>query len=187
MPDKTWEQTGGLSRRDQEIKIGEYAPEVYTVTAVTAAVAQQRFFLAGTGPLILALAGNARVTFANPAASGRNVHVGRLAAFSNAAGEASLFINPNTGLPATAARPQLNAIVGAAGGVAVLKADTSTTTPLSGGTDTGMILAFPANTRLSVDMPPLVLTPGVTVGINIPIAAASSRSIMAIYWLEEDV
>ena len=177
----------GVSRRDQEIKPGEYAGEVYTVNALSAALAQQRFFLAGTGPLVLALAGSVRATIGNPAASGRNVYVARLAIFSNAAGEASLFVNPTAGLPASAARPHLNGIVGAAAGVAVLKADTSTTTALSGGTDTGLILAFPVSTRVSVDMPPLVLAPGVTLGINIPIAAASSRTIMAAYWFEEDV
>lgn len=187
MPDKTWEQSEGLSRREQEIKTGEYAAEVYTVNAVTAAVAQQRFFLAGTGTLILALAGNARATIGNPAASGRNVYVASVVLFSNAAGEASLFVNPTAGLPATGARTHLNAIVGGAQGVAVFKADTSTTTALSGGIDTGLIMPFPVSTRVSVDMPPLVLTPGVTLGINIPIGAASSRSVLAVYWFEEDV
>jgi hypothetical protein len=177
----------GVSRRNQEIKTGEYAAEVYTVNALSAALAQQRFFLAGTGPLVLALAGNARATIGNPAGSGRNVYIARLVLFSNATGEASLFVNPTAGLPATGARSHLNGIVGAAAGVAVLKADTSTTTALSGGTDTGLIMAFPVSTRVSVDMPPLVLTPGVTLGINIPIAAASSRSVMSVYWFEEDV
>lgn len=187
MADKLEDEGPAHARRLQEIRAGEVAEEVYTVNAITAAVAQQRFLLAGTGALALAAAGNARAVVANPAGSGRNVYLARLTVFSNAAGEATLHINPTAGVPTGTARTHLNAIVGAAAGVAEIRADTSTLTPLSGGVDTGVILAFGASDRVSVDLPPLVLTPGVTLGINIPISAASSRTVAAVYWFEEDV
>lgn len=180
MPDKMFD-----TNRWQEIAVGEFAPEVYTVNAVTAAVAKQKFFLAGTGPLTLTVAGNARATIQNPAGSGVNVFLARLSVFSNAAGEANLFVNPTAGLPATAPRPHLNAIVGAPGAAAVIRADTDATTALSGGTDPGVALAFGASDRISVDLPPLILSPGVTLGINIPISATASRTLAAVYWFEE--
>lgn len=185
MADRVDATVAAGTRRWQEIASGEYAPESYSVNAVTAAVAKQKFFVAGTGALVLTAAGDARCTVSNPTGSGVNVFLARLSLFSNAAGEASLLINPTTGLPATAARPQLNAVIGAAAGVAVVKADTDAVTALGGGTDTGVVLAFPAATRISVDLPPFILSPGVTLGINIPVSAASSRTFMSIYYWQE--
>jgi hypothetical protein len=123
--------SGSWLHRQQEVAPGEFAPEVYTVTAVTAAVAQQKFFIVGSGALVLTAAGNCRATVANPADSGVNV---------NATGEASL-----------------------------------------------RMVAFAANAREEIDLPPLVLTPGVTLGVNIPISATSSRTLMTVYWWEEAV
>jgi hypothetical protein len=187
MADRVVTTSDDFAVRHQEVAPGEFAPEVYTVTAVTAAVAQQRFFIASTQPLVLTAAGNARATIANPAGSGRKLMVARLTVFSDAAGEAGLFINPTAGLPGGTARPMLNAVVGGAAGVAELRADTSTLTALSGGADTGVTAAFTANRREQIDLPPLVLTPGVTLGVNVPINATSSRSLLSAYWFEEDL
>lgn len=185
MADKTvkW---GEVSRRFQEIKPGEFAEEVYTVSAVTAAVAQQRFFLAGSGRLSLSVAGNVRATIANPADSGRNMFLARLVSFGTGTAWATLLVNPTTGLPVTPARPHLNAIAGAPGGVGVLKVDTDAATPLGGGVDTGIVLGSGANTRNPVDLPPIILAPGVTLGINVPFAGAADIA-LSLYWLEEDV
>lgn len=184
MADKTVEW-GDVNRRFQEIKPGEYAEEVYTVSAVTAAVAQQRFFLAGSGRLSLSVAGNVRATITNPAGSGRNMMLARLVSFGTGTAWATILINPTTGLPATAARPHLNAIVGAAGGAGVMKVDTDTTVALGGGTDTGIVLGSGANNRNPVDLPPIILTPGLTMGINIPFAGAADAT-LSLYWFEED-
>lgn len=172
------------NERWQEVAPGEFAPQVYATSAITAAVALRRFFIAGTGALVLAAAGNDRATLTNPTGSGVNVFVARMSIFSNVAGEAALLVNPTAGLPA-GSRPQLNAVVGAAGGKAVVAADSDATVALSGGTDTGVLIPFPANTRTQIDLPPLILAPGVTLGLNVPIAAASSRTTMSIYWFEE--
>jgi hypothetical protein len=69
----------------------------------------------------------------------------------------------------------------------VVNTDTSTLTALGGGSDSGLLVGFAANAREEIDLPPLVLTPGVTLGVNIPISATSSRTVMAVYWWEETV
>lgn len=192
MPDVTGrgqQQPGGpeFKTRLQEIAAGEYAPEVYVHNGVTAAVLKGKQYTSGTGPLSLTAAGNIRATISNPTGSGVNVSIFRLVWFSNAMGEASLFLNPSAGLPATAVRPRLNAIAGTAGGLGEVKADTSATTALAAGTgtDTGVIIGLGANVREVVDLPPIVLTPGVTLGINVPISATTSRSVLSVLWFEE--
>lgn len=174
-----------FNQRLQEIGTGEFAPEVYVHNGVTAAVLKGKQFTSGTGPLALAAAGNIRATIANPTGSGVNVSIFRLVWFANAMGEASLFLNPTAGVPATAIRPRLNAIAGTAGGLGQVRADTNATTALSGGTDTGVIIGLGANVREVVDLPPVILTPGMTLGINVPISATTSRSILSVLWFEE--
>lgn len=185
MADKIVDTGQHLRARQQEISTGEFAPEVYVHNGVTAAVLKQKQFTSGTGPLVLTAAGNIRATISNPTGSGVNVSIFRLVWFADAKGEASLFVNPTVGLPATAVRPRLNAIAGAAGGVGEVKADTNATTALSGGVDTGVLIGLGANVREAIDLPPIVLTPGVTMGINVPISATTSRSMLTVLWFEE--
>lgn len=148
-------------------------------------VGEGKFFLAGSGKRTLSLAGNFRATLENPAASGKTLYVLRLSAFATATGWARLFINPTVGLPTAAPRYELNAVLGHPNpAVAILRADTDATTALGGGTDTEMDLAVPANERVEVDMPPLVVPAGNIVGINVPFAGAAD-STMNVYWYEE--
>lgn len=186
MPDRIIDTGQHNKARLQEIATGEFAPEVYVHNDVTAAVAKGKQFTAGTGPLVLTVAGNIRATVSNPAGSGVNMFIFRLVWFANAMGEAALFVNPTAGLPATAARPVLSAVV-VGGGTALgqVKADTDATTQLSGGTNTGISIGLGANVREVVDLPPLVLVPGTTLGINVPISATSSRALMSVLWFEE--
>jgi hypothetical protein len=162
---------------------------VYTlpVTSLFAEmVGQGRFFLASTGKLALAAAGNARATFANPAGSGRNIYLARIASLASAGPAwATVLINPTAGLPATAARRHLNALVSGADtqGVGVMKADVNLTTPLSGGTDTGVVIGIPAGSRVALDLPPFVLLPGQTLGFNLPFTGAAD-AVMSLYWAE---
>lgn len=150
------------------------------------AVNMQRFFLAGSGKLTLAAAGNVRGTISNPAGSGRNILVARLAGLGTGTAWARLRVNPTTGLPATAARPTINAIIGGAAPVGILKVDTDLVTPLGGGTDTGIDIGMPASARVSLDMPPMILSPGVSLGINIPFTGAADAA-LSVYWAEIDV
>lgn len=171
--------------RRQEVTPGEFAPEVYSVDAVCAAVAQHRMFLAGSGRLTLAAAGNVRGTFTNPAGSGRTCFIARIAGMSTATGYLSLRRNPSTGLPVSAARPTLNAVLGSATNpVGMLKVDTDLVTALGGGTDTGIVLGAPANQRLSIELPPLVVLPGASLGLGVSFAGAADMTI-SVYWFEE--
>lgn len=173
--------------RVREIGGGAVAEEVLALPGHAARVGTGRFYMAGTGKLDLTVAGNVRAVIENPAGSGRTVNVVRMAGLATGVGWADLFVNPTTGLPATAARPVTNAIVG--GGqapVAVVRADTSAVTALGGGTATGVTLGVPSGARFSLDLPPLVLAPGVSLGVNDAFAGSASLA-LSVYWFEDDV
>lgn len=145
-----------------------------------------RTFISSTGRMSLAVAGNVRVTVANPADSGRNLVISKITGMSTVVAWATLWRNPTSGLPA-AVRPHLNGIIHAAEGVAVLKADTSTTTPLDGGVNTGVVFGIPANTRFEILLDPgVLLVPGQVAGINVPFAGAAD-AVMTLHWGETDV
>lgn len=157
----------------------------YITPSSSQKVVQGRFNIAGTGRLNLTVAGNIRITISNPVGSGKTVSILRIACLATATGWASLILNPTTGLPVSATRPILNAIAG--GGippVAQVKVDTDVTTPLGGGTDTGVVLGIPTTERVEINTPPLVLGQGVTLGINVPFGGASEMS-GSVYWVED--
>lgn len=157
----------------------------YISQSIQQKVGLGRVMMAGSGMLNLSVAGNIRATFSNPAGSGKTISVVRLVAMATATGFATVRLNPTTGLPGSAARPVLNAIAGGGNAAsAQLKVDTDPTTALGGGTDTGEVIGIPANNRVSIDLPPLVLAPGVTLGIGIPFAGAANAA-MSIYWVED--
>lgn len=188
MPTKTvlWTDSQGDTYRRVDVGGGVLLEEVIAVSPVTSRVAAGRFYLAGSGKMTLALAGNVRGTITNPAGSGRNVSVVRLVTFGTGTSWAQLFINPTAGLPATAARPVLNALVGGGeAAVGEVKVDTSTDTPLSGGADTGLVMGAGASDRIEATLPPLVLAPGVSLGVNVPFAGAADATI-SVYWFEDD-
>jgi hypothetical protein len=134
-------------------------------------------FLTGTGNIAMSVAGNVRMTISNPAGSGKTVYIVRLSAFATAAAFGELLINPTAGLP-VAARAVNNLLVGSAvAAVAQVKVDQSATTALSGGTDTGVAFAVPNGTMHIAELPPLVIPPGVTLGIAVPFAGAANASV----------
>lgn len=189
MADVVFESYGGMSRRMQEVASGEYAPESYVVNGATAALARGRMFVAGTGKLTLAAAGNFRATFTNPAASGRTCYIVRLAALSNTGPAwARMYRNPDTNLPSSGAVVNNNVAFGhPTAAVAEVKADTSLSSALGGGVDTGIDLGVPAGERVEITMAaPFVLGEGVSLGINVPFAGAADMS-LSVYWFEEDV
>lgn len=172
-----------LFREDLE---GEAADTdtTYITPSVARDVATGVLFVAGTGRLTIAAAGNYRLTFGNPAGSGKNLSIIRLALMPTVTSFTDFRLNPNAGLPATAARKNNPGILGSNfTSVAVVKADTSTLTALSGGTDMEVTLGLPANQRTSIDLPPLIVPPGVTLGMNIAVTAASDLA-ASIYWKE---
>lgn len=168
-----------------EVRPSQYAPEVYVQSAISVALAKQRFYWAGTGKLDLAVAGNVRAVLQNPAGSGRNIYVARVTGLATGTAWANVYLNPSVGVPTAAARPVNNAVLGAATSpVGIIRVDTDTTTALSGGVDTGVVLGIPANNRFSIDLAPFVVAPGVSLGFNDAFAGAASVA-MSIYWWEE--
>ena len=184
MADRLEVQNPDVTRRHQEIAPGEFAPEVYAVNAVTAAVAQQRFFIAGSQKLELAVTGNFRGLISNPTGSGRKLLVVRMVALATVTAWMDLRLNPTTGLP-VGARTPFNAVLGGAAASGTLRADTDATVPLGGGALLSPTLALPPNSRQSVDLPPLVLMPGVSLGMNINSGAGAAA--FSLYWIEEDL
>ncbi len=186
MPDIFRSARAGIKTRWRDVGGGILAEEVVSLPEHGSRVANGRFYLAGTGRMALTVAGNIRAVIQNPATSGRNVRLVRIAGLATGTAWADLLLNPTAGVPATAARPVLNAIAG--GGVApvaTIRADTDATVALSGGA-TGLTVGVPANQRFALDLPPLVLAPGVTLGINAAFAGAADLA-LSVYWYEDPV
>lgn len=157
----------------------------FTSPSASQKVGQGKFFLAGSGRLTLSVAGNIRALFSNPVGSGKTISIVRMAGFTTQTGYASILLNPTAGLPEGTPRPALNGVAG--GGVprvGVLLVDTNATTPMSGGVDTGIVLGMPGGARTSIDLPPIVLAAGVSLGINVPFAGAADAT-LSIYWIED--
>lgn len=166
---------------------GDAADIDYISTSTAQDVSLGRFFLASTGKLTIAAAGNYRMIIKNPTGSGKTLAIVRLAFMCTVIGWANIFINPSLGVPVTALRRVNNALLGG-GGLASLtevRADTNAITALAAGTgiDTELVLGLPGNQRVSVDLPPFIISPGVTMGINIPVTAGSDLA-AGIYWRE---
>lgn len=148
------------------------------------AIARERYFVAGSGRLTLGVAGNIRCLLSNPAGSEREMWIERLVVTATVTGWAQVRRSPTTGLPATL-RTSHNAVLDGAPATCTMHADTDATTAIGGGTLLSDTPGIPANTRVSIEMPPLVLRPGVTLGFNVPIGGAGDASLSA-YWFEED-
>lgn len=142
--------------------------------AAAAAASLGRVKIYSTGTLTTAAASNVRMTLENPTGSGHKLTLLGLELGSTVTGFCDIRVNPTTGLPASAARPALNALVGAGSApVAVVKADESAVTGLGGGTATGVRLHVGANQPRDVNLvTPLILTAGVTLGISLNLSAA---------------
>lgn len=142
-------------------------------------------FTSGTGQLTLTAAGNLRGTLTNPAGSGKSLYLYKLSVFSSSAtGFARMRINPTSGLP-TMLRPSNNNFIGhPTKAVGELRADTDLTTPLAGGADSGIEFAFASGETRETELPPFIVSPGLTLGLAVPFAGASTV-IANVYWWEE--
>lgn len=168
---------------DSRIVNGETeAVRVIIRSQVQRAAEQAKVYFAGSGPLSLSVAGNIRATITNPGTETTNIHLIRISGLATAAAWGRIRVNPITGLPVSAGRPVNNNILGQAADGTVLKVDTDPTVALAGGTDTGVILGIPSATRYSVDLPvPIVIAPGVALGLAIPFTGAADATI-TMYW-----
>jgi hypothetical protein len=171
--------------RHQQVAPGEFAPEVYVRDAWSAAIGNGLAFIVGSGRVELSVAGNVRATITNPAGSGRVVTLLGLSAFGTGTAWASIYIDPTAGLPGSLPRPlwRMNPAAGDAGVVEV-RVDTDTTTALSGGTDTGLVLGLPGGERSEIRPIGKLLLPGQVLGVNVPFAGAASEA-FNLYLTEE--
>jgi hypothetical protein len=179
-------KSGSGYYRVRDIGGGAIAEEMLALPSHASRVATGRFYMAGTGKRELAVSGHVRAVIQNPAGSGRTVSVVRLAGLATGVGWADLFLNPTTGVPTSAPRPVTNALMG--GGeapVAVVRADTDAATALSGGTATGATLGIPSGAPFPLDLPPLVLEPGATLGLTVAFGVAAALA-LSVYWYEDD-
>lgn len=141
-------------------------------------------FLAGSGDLALAVAGNLSLTLQNPTGSGKSLYVTRLDVFATATGFAELLVNPTAGLPTVQRRVNNVNFGSSTVSVAVVMADTSTTTAMSGGIDSGVSVGAGVNALATYELPPMVIPPGVTLGLALPFTGAASASVN-LYWYEQ--
>jgi hypothetical protein len=142
---------------------------------------RKRGFLAGSGRLVLSVAGNVRALITNPADSGKRVFVAELGLFATATGWAEVRRNPTSGLPAGSRSPLNLADPNSdEPPVAVVAVDTDATTPLGGGTATSVTVGIPPNERLELKVG-FELAPGQSLGFNVPFAGAADAA-MSVRW-----
>lgn len=176
---------GDIDRhRMQEVAPGEYAEEVYVRDMWSAAAGLGRAYITSTGKVALSVAGNLRVLISNPSTD-TVVTLAGLAGLATAAAWATIYRNPTTGLPATAARPSLrvNPMRGQAP-ITIVRVDTDATVAMSGGENTGELIGLPGGTRYHVPVLGAVIPPGETLGVNVPFAGAADVS-CSLYIVEE--
>jgi hypothetical protein len=178
MADKLYIQEPGLVRRRQEVAPGEYADQFYLRDLWSAAAGMGRAYITSTGKVALSIAGNLRILISNPSAD-TIVTITGLAGLATAVAWATVYRNPTTGLPVTAARPslRLNPLKGQAP-IATVKVDADATVAMSGGENTGELIGLPGGTRYQVPILGAVIPPGET------LAGAADVS-TSIYLVEE--
>lgn len=143
-------------------------------------------FKSSTARMALTAAGNVRATIANPAGSGRRLLLHRMTGLATGIAWARMYVNPTIGLPA-GVRPVNNAFIGhPVTPVAEMRADTNLTTALGGGNDSGLDVGIPNGTRWTLELEPMIVPAGVTVGVNVPFAGAAD-AVMTAYWVEEPI
>lgn len=142
-------------------------------------------FTGSSGKIDLSAAGNLRGTLANPAGSGRTIYLYTISTFSTAQGGfAHTYINPTAGLPTVLKSSNNNFIGHPRAAVGVVRVDVDALTALSGGTDTGLAIGIASNERAEIELAPFIIPPGVTMGINIPFAGATSVTFNLNWWEE---
>lgn len=148
-------------------------------------------YLGTTDVLNAGLGESIRATIENPAGSGVNILLVRLVATSEGAGQvvtSDTYINPDTNVPTTSFTP-FNTLVGGPAANGVFKADTGAGN-MSGGTLTDLHIALGGSrerTEISLDAP-VIVTPGVTLGIDIPLGATqTTNGAFAAYWIEDPI
>lgn len=147
------------------------------------ALAAGKSGFAGSGRLTLSVAGNIRGTLTNTSGT-EPLYITRLSGLATSTTWATILIGPTAGLPGTAARRANGNVMGTTMTGVELKVDTNTTTPLSGGTDSGVVIGVPGGAnRFNIDFPlPIILAPGASLGVAIPFAGAADAAFSAYFY-----
>lgn len=166
--------TGVGKQKLQETAPGVFAEEAFAHNSWSAAIGNGHAYLIGSGRISLSVAGNVRALISNPAGNTRGVVLLAVSSFGSGTSWATLYENPTVGLPAAAVRPRwrLNPTAGDAGTVEV-SVDVDTTVALSGGTDTGIVLGLPGNSRSEIGPVGKLILPGQSIGVAVPFAGAA--------------
>lgn len=177
---------GAISGRYKDLGAGAYAPEVVTIPSPSVYVGRGKFFLSGSGKLSATSSNpNIRCLLINPAGSGRTVYEARVVLFCTATGYADIKVNPTAGIPVGAAKGVLNAVtsIQPAGNVASFYADTGAV-GLTGGFDPGLDIAIPGGQRTGIDLPPLVVPAGSSLGVTLKLSNGVDGA-FDVYWWED--
>lgn len=184
--DRLLELAPGTARRAWEVRKGEYADETVEHDVIEIHARRGLVFTVSTG--VLTGSGHLQSVLANPANSGRSLYLYRMAAVLSGGSQSSLvfmrvIFNPETN--GLTARSPGNARVGAGvSSVASLRAGVTSTAP-TGGVVSDAGLPLVTNQRVTVDLPPLVLPPGVSMSFTTEIPKTVSASLT--YWWYESV
>ena len=152
---------------------------------VREAVGQARAFAVSTPALAPAAALGVNVTFEVPAGAPARCLIWRIALTTLKAGGgfAGVRINPTLNLPATAPRVPANMKVGAPqASVAIVRADPGLA--MTGGILSDLVLGQVPDAREEVDLPPMVIAPGLTLGISLP-GGAGLLTALSVWWVED--
>lgn len=162
--------------------------ELNQLTNLQDRVIEGRFYIATSNRLSASLGQDINGTIENPADSGRLVVLVAVVATINpdrmVVGDAVL--NPTTDLPTTvypAFQPNLAVSSPSQG---VFKVDTATN-PVGGGTDLNLHIAVHKG-RNDIDLPGIIIPPGNTIGLGIPLGALEAGDgTFGVYWYEKDL
>lgn len=141
-------------------------------------------FISGSSMTAVGIGASLRFTIANPSGSTRSCFVSIISAYSTQQAFARIRINPTTNLPSTA-RPEIN-LSTSSSNVANCQVAADVGAAMTGGTDTGIDLAFSANTWVDTLARTFLIAPGTTFAISVPITIAASVDLVAA-WYEQPV
>ena len=105
----------------------------------------------------------------------------RFVTFSTGLAFGRIYRNPTAGLPGSSLTIN-SALLGAPAPAGQAFADVHASVPVSGGVDTKLTIGFPPNRREIIDLPPLFLLPGDTLGLNVSSAAGCDATV-SLFWV----
>jgi hypothetical protein len=92
-------------------------------------------------------------------------------------------VDPEAGLPIVTPTVSNALLVGASASTAQIGFDIHTTVALAGGVDLGLVVGLPEGSRVAIDLPPLILPPGHSFGLEVPFSAEADFT-ASLYWIE---